>query len=226
MMLLKQLYLSLNVAEYPRDVQGPFGFRTRYLCNYVERRLRVLRAQNQEFSRLCVEGRHDGQAPCYLTSDPVAVVPIAFDRARYERLSSDELHEFFIGMLVGGLEKCAGQYAIPLREMQECIDEFRVGGFHNEWLHQKRSLRPLGLEARLTCRLEMERFVLTLTLERAGASVFEREILETLPDELIFEHRFKDVVLEGESILVTTKRSAQRTLFALDSKTLAPVSTT
>lgn len=108
-------------------------------------------------------------------------------------------------MLVDGLERCARSHKIPLVELLGAVDEFRRGGYRNEWTHQRKILRPVGLHASLQCRLDSERFVLTLRLENKGATVFEQDILETKPDELIFAHRFKEVVLEECDIVVKDK---------------------
>ena len=51
----------------------------------------------------------------------------------------------------------------------------------------------------------MEKFVLTLELKSKGTVVFDAPILETKPDETIFAYRFKDVVLEGQTVVVKNK---------------------
>ena len=66
-------------------------------------------------------------------------------------------------------------------------------------------LRGVRLQASLLCSLDTEKFVLTLKAEKEGATVFEEPILETKPDEIIFAHQFKEVVLEGETIVVKSK---------------------
>jgi hypothetical protein len=46
---------------------------------------------------------------------------------------------------------------------------------------------------------------LTLRLDRKSETVFHERILETKPDEIIFTHRFKHVVLDGDNLVVTNK---------------------
>lgn len=50
-MLLKQLYLSLDTLDFADD--KAFGFRTRSMCNFVERQIAPLRFRTS-FKRLCV----------------------------------------------------------------------------------------------------------------------------------------------------------------------------
>ncbi|MDP2314841.1 MAG: hypothetical protein Q8P41_18210 [Pseudomonadota bacterium] len=204
-MILKHVYLYLNLDEYPDELTTAFGFRTRYLCNFLERRLNPLHYSAAGFSKICVQGTRTPTEACPVVPELAVAPTVPFDQPRYDTLRPGEHHEFFIAMMLEGLEKCARHHRIPLAELKEAVEEFRRGGYKNEWVHQKKLLRSVGLEASLLCRLDTERFVLTLRLDRKGERVFEREILETKPDELIFAYRFKEVVLEGNTVVVKNK---------------------
>ena len=204
-MQLRHVYLYLHLDEYPAVVATPFGFKTRYLCNFVQRRLRELNFDAHGFSKICVQGRHEPEESCPILSENAAIPSVSFDQPRYESLDRGAHHEFFVAMLLEGLQKCSRHHQIPLSELKAAIEEFRQRGYRNEWTHQKKLLRSVGLQASLLCSLDMEKFVLTLRLERKGATVFEEPILETKPDEIIFAHQFKEVVLEGGAIVVKGK---------------------
>ena len=204
-MVLKHIYLYLNLEEYADEISTTFGFRTRYVCNFLERVLRPLKFSADGFSKICVQGRHVADESCPIVPENAALPSVHFDQRLYETLGTGERHEFFLEMLVHGLEKCARFHSIPLRELREGVDAFRKQGYRNEWIHQQKNLRPLGVLASLECSLDQERFVLTLCLERKGATVFEEAILETKPDEIIFGYRFKDIVVADKSIIVRDK---------------------
>ncbi len=204
-MRLQNIYVYLHLEEYPPELATPFGFKTRYLCNFLRRRLQELKFDAHGFNKICIEGRHRPEESCPILSEKAAVPSVAFDQRRYESLGPSDHHEFFIGMLLEGLEKCARHHKIPLSEMKAAIVLFREGGYRNEWTHQKKLLRGVGLQASLLCSLDIEKFVLTLRLERQGTTVFEQPLLKTLPDEIIFAYQFKEVVLEGETIVVKNK---------------------
>jgi hypothetical protein len=204
-MLLKHIYLYLNLDEYPDELATPFGFRTRYICNFLEKRLKPLKYQADGFSKICVQGKHVPEEACPIISENAVVPSVMFDQERYQMLDTDEHHEFFIGMLCEGIEKCARNHHIPLAAMMEAIEDFRRGGYKNEWIYQTKLLRPAGLRASLLCSLDTDRFVLTLQLERKGETIFMEPILETKPDEIIFEHRFKEVALADDSVVVKNK---------------------
>ena len=56
-MFLRHVYLYLHLDEYPASLATPFGFRTRYVCNFLERRLREMKFRAEGFSKICVQGR-------------------------------------------------------------------------------------------------------------------------------------------------------------------------
>jgi len=204
-MLLKYIDLYLNLEQYPSELATPFGFKTRYICNFLERRIRPLKYDTDGFSKICVQGNRVPEQSCPIVSETAAVPSVAFDEERYRVLENDEIHEFLIAMLVEGLEKCARHHRIPLAQMQDAIEDFRSRGYTNEWVHRKKLLRGTGLRAYLLCSLDIEKFTLTLRLERNGRTVFEEPILQTKPDETIFAYRFKDVVLNENTVIVTGK---------------------
>jgi hypothetical protein len=206
--LLKHIYLYLNLDEYPDELATPFGFETRYVCNFLERRLRALKFHAEGFSKICVQGCRVPGESCPIVPDKAALPTVRFDQQGYLSLRQTQRHEFFLAMLSEGLDKCARHHHIPIEELRRAIEDFRAGDCRNEWVHQTKLLRPTGLRATLMCSLDTKEFVLTLRLERSGTVVFEEPILETKPDELIFAHRFKEVVLDGDSVIVKDRFGA------------------
>ncbi len=204
-MLLRHIYLYLNLDEYSEELATRFGFRTRYICNFLERRIKTLKYHTDGFSKICVQGKHFPEEACPVIPENAVAPSVKFNQERYRMLGPDEHHEFFIKMLLEGFEKCARYHPIPLAEMKEEIENFRSGGYKNNWIHQSKLLRPAGLRASLLCSLDTERFVLTLKLERRDETVFMEPILETKPDEIIFEHRFKELTLADDSVIVKNK---------------------
>ncbi|WP_295436991.1 hypothetical protein [uncultured Thiodictyon sp.] len=201
-MILKHIYLYLNLNEYPVDVVRPFGFHTRYLCNYLERRLKAEKFHAEGFSKIAVEGKHFPDDSCLILPENAAVPGVLFEFERYDTLAQEDRHEFYISMLSDGLAKCARHHCIPLNVLMQSIDDFRQAGYKNEWIHRVKLLRGTGIRASLLCRLSPERFVLDLQLERRGAVFYRERALETKPDEIIFAHRFKDVVLNEGSVII------------------------
>jgi hypothetical protein len=74
--------------------------------------------------------------------------------------------------------------------------------------------RSHGLKCRLLCELDLSLFHLILEVKRGAELVFRQEILRTMPDEVIYAHRFKDLSLEGQALLVKDKFG--KSLYQLD----------
>lgn len=57
----------------------------------------------------------------------------------------------------------------------------------------------------MLCDLSMSKFILTLSVHKSDEIVFEKTILETKPDEIIFAHQFKDIEQSDGQLVVTNK---------------------
>ena len=204
-MILKHVYLYLNLLEYADDLSTPFGFKTRYVCNFLERRLRHVRFHTEGFSKICVQGRENPSDGCPIVSINAAVPEVHFDQPLYESLSDGDLHEFFIDMLVRGLRKCGDSHEIPLDVLLSGIEEFRSGGYRNEWVYKTKLFRAQHIRATLACKLTISEFTLNLSVSRSDRVLFDQTILRTLPDEIIFEHQFRDMSVTGDELIVTGK---------------------
>jgi len=191
------------------------------LNSYLHRNVKPLKFRSGQFDSILVQGSIEPDQPAWIDVEHNLITPVHFAQARYDSLKPCEHHEFFISMLVEGLHKAAKSYEIPLKEILGFIEDFRKGGYRNEWVHQTKLLRGTGLRATLLCSMDSERFQLTLKLERKGSTVFEKVILTEMPDETCFAHQFKDVVLKGRKILVRPKHwevPGTPPLFVLDLK--------
>lgn len=218
-MILKHIFLYLKPDEFPRQYRSEFAFRTRYVCNYLQREvLRPLKFRTDGYSRLAIQAQHDPDPRCRVVPENALDIPIAFDQVEHDALRGDESHEFYISMLVEALDKASQQHDIPHTELMNGIAAFRRGGYRNDWTHQKKMLKGLGVQASLLCSLDQEAFRLRLRLERQHEIVFEREILVTKPDEIIYTHEFKDVITEDGRIIV--RNGYGNTVLAVDAATL------
>jgi len=68
--------------------------------------------------------------------------------------------------------------------------------------------------------MDLDKFTLRLTIFNKDAPVLDKIILTTPPDEIAFHSKFKDVVIEGEHIVVIARLhgESERVLF----RTLIP----
>jgi hypothetical protein len=202
-MILRDLYVMIE--DVP-EVAYPFLKRSRHVCNYVEREvLRKGRYTGDRFNRIVVVLCPDPRDEAFVNTANAAVVQIPFDTAAYSGKSGAELSLYYVDRLREGVEKCARTLDVPKTEIFEGLARFVAGGLKNEWVHKDRHFKKLGLRALLRCFLDQAHFRLQLEVSREGIVVFKSFILETDPDEVAFEHRFKDVIVEGRRLVVTSR---------------------
>jgi hypothetical protein len=213
-MRLTGIFLYPDLVEFRSDAARSFAFQTRFICNYVQRCVAARKVQAEGFSKICVVCRTLASESSFKTSSNALIVEVPFDIADYEKTARHELPEYFLGLLEPGLIKASREQHLPVEPFQEAIETFRALCYKNQWVHSAKAFRSHGLKCRLLCELDLSSFHLMLEVKRGGELVFSQEILRTLPDEVIYAHRFKDLSLEGETLLVKDKFG--RSLFELN----------
>lgn len=207
-MILKSLYLHLEQPKFPVAYAYAVLKGSRFICNFVERTaLKPLKFRVDGFNRICVVLDPAPQQEFFVNTAGAAAVWLPFQRERFDKLAFEERPLFYIEMIQAGLQTMEKHCPVPRLAIEEALQAFKAGGLLNEWTHVKRRLKSPGLSASLSCKLTQEKFTLSLTVEKSGTTLFDSAILETDPDENAFAYRFKDVVLEGDKLVVTGKHS-------------------
>lgn len=201
-MILKELYLYPDLAEYPDEVVHPFRDQSRSVCNFLERELKSIKFEADGFKRMCVVGKLSPNTKCYVNTSKVLVIEVPFNEKQYLALNEGELNSYFIDMLKAGFEKSQNQFKIPTDELLSMIESFRSGGYINEWCFKSKHIKALGIKCFLNCKLTIRNFRLTMLVLKNGKTIFERRILETEPDEIVFTPMFKDICLDGDKLVV------------------------
>jgi hypothetical protein len=205
-MILKTLYLKIGDLGLPSDYTYELLKASRFICNYLEREvLKKIRFPADGFNRIVISLSSKPADGVFVNTASVACVDIPFDRETYDSKEGRETALWLIDKLREGIEKCAQFVAIPKLEILEGLASFVSGGMRNQWVHKRRVLSNFGVQASLICELTQSEFFLRLELSRSGKPVFEQILLRTDPDEIAFEHRFKDLQMDGEYLVVTSK---------------------
>ncbi|GAB3375216.1 hypothetical protein [Massilia agri] len=199
------LFLYPDLGTFKSDSARAFRNQTRFICHYVQHFLADRKVQTQGFNRICVVCTSTASGSSYKNSSNTLEVEVPFDIAEYERTAEEDLPEYFIGLLHTGFMQCGRDEDLPVELFHEAIESFRKLGYRNQWVHSARTFRSAGLACRLLCELDLSSFHLILEVKHGERQVFAQEILRTLPDEVVYSHRFHDVVLEGQALIVRDK---------------------
>ncbi|WP_193367901.1 hypothetical protein [Pelagibius marinus] len=201
-MILRDIHLYPDLVEFNGHPRlGQFRDRTRCLCHFVGKR--VARENfKAPFGRICVIGKSSPGAVCFVNTSKVLTVDVPFSTADFGKLDDEQPSDYFIDLLRLGLDKVCGQYEIPLVAFHEAIDEFRAGGYRNEWIWKRKCPRGLGLTLSFDCSLTMDSFQLWLRVYRKDILVLEDQIMKTVPDEVVFVPNFKKLEIAGPKVSV------------------------
>jgi hypothetical protein len=205
-MILKTLYLKVGDLGLPTEFTYGFLKRSRFICNYIEREvLGKIRFRTENFDRIVISVSSTPKDGVFVNTERVACVDIPFDRQLYESKSGTDLSFYYIAKLKEGIEKCARFIHIPRDQIFQGLEEFVAGGLKNYWIHKQRTFRQFHLRASLECDLTQEAFYLRLRVFSNDHPVVDSIILQTDPDEIAFAYRFKDVIIDGGDLVVTSK---------------------
>jgi hypothetical protein len=224
MTMLGYIGAMLNIDEYTfPDTDGfdycaRFGFRARYIGNYLGRPLKATMFKTEGYNKIVMNGHHTPSTKCSIVPEKSLRAPVFFDQPRYDALGPEEHHEFFLGMYLEGIEKAHRDFPIPYDVLMQGIEDFRKSGYKNEWVHQRKLLRPFGLHASLLFDMDSKRFRARLQLERKGAVIYDQTVLEDHPDEICFAYKVKEIATKDDQILVM--RQYGDVQFTLDVNTL------
>lgn len=213
-MRLTGIFLYPDLGEFKSEAAFAFRNQTEFICQYVQRYLAARQVQGDGFKQICVICKNVASEVTFKNTAKSLSVEVPFDMAEYEKTARDDLPEYFIGLLEAGLRKCSQDQHLPFDLVEEAIASFRAGGYKNQWVHSTRLFRSAGLKCRLKCELDLSWFYLVLEVERDGQCVFSQEILRTLPAAVVYAHRFKDVELDDQVLVVKDKFS--KPIFELD----------
>ncbi len=204
-MILKELYLYPDLVEYSDNVTDPFRDQSRSICNFLERELKPVKFKTSGFKRICFIGKSVAGNKCWVNSSNVLTVEVEFDEKQYLALAKEELNPYFITLLKAGLAKCREQFEIPLEHLISSLESFSAGGYVNKWCFKTKQIKELGIKCALNGQLTTDNFLLTLVVSKSKEVIYDKEILKTVPDEIVFAPMVKDICLEGDKLTVSDK---------------------
>ena len=208
-MILKEIYLYPDLVEYENNTVHTFRYQSRSICNYLERTLKKIKFNTDGFKRICFIGKSTPSEIAYVNSSNILIVEIPFDEKQYISLDKSQLNTFFSKLLIAGIYKCQKFYAIPSDKLIGSTEEFIKNNGINRWTFKKKLIKNYNIKCILNCQLTIEAFYLNLEVIKEKKVVFNHQILSTVPDEIVFSSKFKNIELIGEYILILDKFDEQ-----------------
>lgn len=204
-MNLWYIAIGLDDKSFSTDESSEFGYRTSYISNYLSKQIRRARFKTDGTFQMVYVEATDKPGECAIVPDRALTAQVSFDKERYEQIKGTAYCEFYLGILEKGFAKAAEFKKIPLETLLNHVDEFRKSGCRNEWLHKKKRFREADIEVVLSCFFTTIDFRLVATVNRISTKegLCSGTILRTFPDEIHFDHMFKDILVDDKNIIVT-----------------------
>lgn len=215
-MILNNIFLYPDLVEFNDRNEDLTIVRnqTRHICNYLARNLQKLKFQVNGFNRICIIGMNDPKG-IYINSSSVLSVGVPFKMDECKEIKRKDLGDYYSSLIKIGLNDCAQVYKLPIEEMFFWLEELKKNNYKNEWIFKDKTFRKYNLKCQLKCAIDLDKFTLTLVVYRKNEEIFNEIILETLPDEIIYHYKFKDVNIIQDTITVTTRLNEDKVLFQL-----------
>lgn len=217
MKVIRDIVLSLNYDEvklYSTPYYSNFQFQSRFIGNYLRRQAKLSNFEPKGYKRLLINACLS-ECPPNTLSELYLCVYVPFEKEKYDNLKEDELKDFYIDLYLKGMTKAQETHQLPMAFLSETIRKFKANNYINEWEFKSKTIKEIGIKATLSCKMTIDFFSLTLILYKKNDVVFSKEILKTLPDEIIYHYQFKDISFKNNRIIVESWYD-QPPLFELD----------
>lgn len=196
-MILKDIYLYPELTEYDVAVTSKFKEQTRSLCNFLGRYIKSAKVKCEKYNRVCIVCRETPSLVSYINSSGVLRVEVFFDVKEYLNKKFDDLNEYFIGLVIDGVNKC-DDISLPKEMIIKGIDLFRAEGYKNEWVFKSKSFNRHGLKVILKCSLTMNDFFLDLYVMKNKNVIFYENVKKDYPEEVVFGYHLKDLIVQDD----------------------------
>lgn len=216
-MKIKDIALWLNPYEFNESPPLTVALRANSLCHYISTNvLKTNKHEGNGFNLLSIKGCLNPTAEVTIVPEKALDIQVTFDDIKYATLNEMEVNDYFIELINAGLAKANKVFEIPAKEIDLCMKEFVKGGYKNQWLHQKKANKERGLLAVLMCELTTEEFVLTLSVSKGNENLITKVLLKSLPSEIAFKHRFKDITWAEDNLIITDFQNRPNFIFPIE----------
>ncbi len=186
MPVFNQIELFLD-GSYSREEQKSFIFKSRCICNYLERALDE-NGFETTLSRVNIHcSKDDNQIRVLpLKGAPYLEVCIKYDLPLLLELGDDSLQRHYLKIIDMGLREAEKYMPIPHGFCMDVLEKFEDGGFTNEWIQSQKSWKKQSVRSDVIAYLAMDKFTLVQNIYRDGDLIATLQIAETKPREMLF----------------------------------------
>lgn len=208
-MKLRYIATWHNWVKTPDDYYAfaeVFDWNARFICNWLSKAVRKLQIETGPIRMLCFYQTPGKSWSAIQESSDSLQCFITLSTEEQCRLKSmsclTDRYEFMLSFLEQGYREASKTIPLPLDDLLGLHEQFRKGGYKNEWLFKKKVIREYGLYVFLKCyfttfdfHLELEAYDLKKTRLIARDVIFR-----TPPDEICFDKDFRSIRVAGAKL--------------------------
>lgn len=211
------IYMDYD-SGFKDPFRDKFNLESRFISNYLSVQIRKLRIKTDgTFNMISIALSNEMTQQCRIVGEKSLQARIFFDKEKYTKLSIFEKFNYCLQLLEEGYKVCALNKQIPLEQLTLLHKQLMDNDYKNEWLHKKRRFKEHGIEVSLNCIFSSTDFQLKVNVNdiNTKSELVSGTLIKTLPDELCFEKLFKDVIIEGNELIITEYQNRPKFKFKL-----------
>ncbi len=186
---------------------------TSFICDYFSKSIRKLKFKTDgTFNMIAIQLSEKDVNKCSIILDKVLNVELPFDLDRYEKIKGSSDFSYYLDVLEKGFLKAAEFKDIPLEYLLSEIEEFKQGGYKNEWIHKKKRFKDEDLEVTLKCCYTTYYSQLWIYIDQIHTkkNLVYSVVLQTEAGVGIHEGMYKDILVNSNAIVITDKSDTPR----------------
>lgn len=180
---------------------------SRFICNYLSKEVRKLKLDTSPYNMLNFIPSLT-ESSIHIWDSDVVNCKLCLSQLEIDRLNNmkrlEDRYEYYLSFLERGYRYVSESIPIPVDSLLYLHDQFRAGGYRNEWLFKKKMIREYGLYVFLKCyfttfdfHLDLEAYDLKQTRLIAKDTIFR-----SFPNELCFSKDFRSIRVEGSKLQI------------------------
>jgi hypothetical protein len=216
MPIIDQIELFLD-GSYPNEEQKSFIFKSRCICNYLERALLEKKFETS-FSRVNIHCSKDETKTRVhpLKGDQLLEVCIKYDLPPLSTLDAPSLQFRYAQIIDFGLRAAEGFMTVPHGYCMSALRKFEKGGFKNQWTQAEKNWGPGAIRCAVIADLNMEQFALWQHIYRDGDLIASRRVALTKPREMLFIDYLGNLSKDNSGNIVYKRKGKTITKFSLE----------
>ena len=194
--------------KFDRNYTSDFCFHSRYICNYLTRKLRQSKYQTDgTYNMICIELSDGTPRPPYIFVTETLIVQVPFTPERYESIRGSDNCDYYLELIETGFRLVSTFKHIPLEVLMTPLLQFKEEGCQNRWIHKSKRYRPYNLGMALQCSFTTNDFSVTVVYTRLsdGHEYCRGQVIRTMPDEIFADGMYKDIKIVGDEVVITNR---------------------